>query len=211
MTTRLQLRTTIRERLEDTTATPLWSDAALNDYLAAAMRAYGTHFPHRATAATDPIPESATSAPLPIAVPETGIVAVRDARGRDLPPASAGAGPSPLDATSLIQAWRVWSGTLRLQRPARGDEAGIWTIDYLAGRELVADDVTPQPIDSGDEPIVVALAAAQAMERRAVEDAKRGTRVSLATPPATEFRREADHLIAARKRHARGGSLTLMG
>ena len=211
MTTRLQLRTTIRERLEDTTVTPLWSDAALDDYLVAAMRDYGTRFPRRATAATDPIPESAVSAPLPADVPETSIVAVRDARGRDLPPTSAAASPSPLDATGLIQAWRVWAGALHLQRPARGDEAGVWTIDYLAGRELVADDVTPQPIDSGDEPIVVALAAAQAMERRAVEDAKRGARLSLAAPPAAELRREADHLIAARKRRARGSSLTLMG
>src|ERR687893_818248 len=56
MTTRLQLRTTIREILEDTTGAPLWSDAALNEYLAAGMRAYGVRFPRQATAATEPIP-----------------------------------------------------------------------------------------------------------------------------------------------------------
>jgi len=30
---------------------------------------------------------------------------------------------------------------LRLQRPVTGDEVGVWTIDYLTGRELAGDDV----------------------------------------------------------------------
>ena len=176
MTTRLQLRTTIREYLEDlvATGTPLWSDAALNEFLAAAMRAYGARFPRQATATTDPIAAGATSVALPAGLLATGIVAVRDARGRDVPRASQRQGPAPIDATGLIQAWSAWAGTLRLQRPAGGDEVGVWAIDYLAGRELVADDVSQQPVEPGDEPIVVALAAAQAMKRRLVEDAKRG-------------------------------------
>lgn len=209
MTTRVQLRTTIRERLEDTTATPLWSDAALDDYLAAAMRAYGVRFPTRATAATGPIANGATSVALPAAVAETAIVAVRDARGRDVPRAPERTGPAPADATGLIQAWSVWSGTLRLQRPAGGDEIGAWVIDYLAGRELVADDVSPQPIAAGDEPIVVALAAAQALQRRVVEDAKRGTRVTAVADAATRFAEEANRLMTARGRRVRAGFLTL--
>ena len=209
MATRAQLRTTIRERLEDTTGTPLWSDGALNEYLAAAVRAYGASFPRQATAATDPIADATTGVALPAGVPQAGIVAVRDARGCDVPMASERSGPAPLDATGLIQAWSIWAGALRLQRPAGGDEVGAWSIDFLAGRELIGDDVTAQPIEAGDEPIVVALAAAQAMERRAVEDAKRGVRVSIAAPPAAEFRREAERLIAARKRRVRGGYLAL--
>jgi hypothetical protein len=47
MTTRLQPGTTIRERLEEATGTPLRSGAALNAYLAATIRAYGTRFPGR--------------------------------------------------------------------------------------------------------------------------------------------------------------------
>jgi hypothetical protein len=124
MTTRLQLKTTIREILEDTTGAPLWSDAALNEFLAAAMCAYGAIFPRQATAPTDPIAAAATSAALPAGVLATGIVAVRDARGRDVPRASQRSGPAPTDATGLIQAWNVWAGTLRLQRPAAGDEVG---------------------------------------------------------------------------------------
>ena len=174
MATRAQLRTTLRERLEDTSGTPLWADAALNEFLAAAVRAYGATFPRQATAATAALVAGNTGVALPAGVPERGIVAVRDAHGRDVPKATERQGPAPADATGLMQAWSVWAGTLRLQRPVGGDEVGAWAIDYLGGRELVADDVSQQPIEAGDEPIVVALAGAQAMERRMVEDAKRG-------------------------------------
>jgi hypothetical protein len=201
----MQLRTTIREILEDATGSPLWSDAALNEYLAAAMRAYGMRFPRQATAATDPIPAAATSVALPAGLLATEIVAVRDASGRDVPRASRRTGPAPSDATGLIQAWSAWAGTLRLQRPAAGDEVGVWTIDYLTGRELAGDDISQQPVESGDEPIVAALAATQAMKRRLVEDAKRG--VPLAGPAAVvaTFTAEAERLIGARKRRVRAG------
>jgi hypothetical protein len=211
MTTRLQLRTTIREILEDlaTTGSPLWSDAALNEYLAAAMRAYGARFPRQATAATDPIPAAATSVALPAGLLTTEMVAIRDAAGRDVPRASQRTGPAPVDATGLIQAWSAWAGTLRLQRPATGDEVGIWSIDYLTGRELAGDDVSQQPVERGDEPIVVALAAAQAMKRRLVEDAKRGAPLAGPAAAVATFTAEAERLIAARKRRVRGGFVTL--
>jgi hypothetical protein len=41
----------IREYLEDALGTPLWSDAALNEFLTAAMRAYGTTVLRQATLA----------------------------------------------------------------------------------------------------------------------------------------------------------------
>jgi hypothetical protein len=209
MTTRLQLRTAIREILEDTSSAPLWSDAALNEYLAVAMRAYGARFPRQATAATDPIPAAAISAALPAGLLATEIVAVRDASGRDVPRASQRTGSAPSDTTGLIQGWSAWAGTLRLQRPAAGDEVGVWAIDYLTGRELAGDDVSQQPIESGDEPIVVALAAAQAMKRRLVEDAKRGAPLAGPAAAVATFMAEAERLIAARKRRVRGGFMTL--
>ena len=103
MATRSQLRTTIREHLEDlaATGTPLWSDAALNEFLAAAIRAYGARFPHRVTATTDPIAAGATSVALPAGLVAAGIVAVRDARGRDVPRTSHRQGPAPIDASGL--------------------------------------------------------------------------------------------------------------
>lgn len=209
MATRLQLRSTVRERLEDASGSPLWADAALNDFLAAAVRQYGARFPRRATAATAALALGATSVALPAGVPETGIAAVRDTRGRDVPQASERQGPAPPDATGLIQAWTVWGGQLRLQRPIAGDEAGVWAIDYLGGRELVGDDVTQQPIEPGDEPIVAALAAAQALERRAIEDAKRGTKGTATSDAAAGFREEAALLMASRRRRVRSGSLVV--
>src|SRR5215207_9463001 len=209
MATRLQLRTTLRERLEDTSGSPLWTDAALNDFLTAAVRAYGATFPRGATAATAALVTGNTGVALPVGVPERGVVAVRDGHGRDVPKATERQGPAPTDATGLIQAWSVWGATLRLQRPVGGDEVGGWSIDYLAGRELVTDDVTQQPIEAGDEPIVVALAGTQAMERRLVEDAKRGSLVTGVADAATRFADEASRLIAARKRRVRAGSVTL--
>jgi len=209
MTTRLQMRTTIRELLEDTTGAPLWSDAALNEYLAAGMRAYGARFARQATVATEPISAAATSVVLPAGLLPTEIVTVRDAAGRDVPRASQRTGPAPVDATGLIQAWSAWAGTLRLQRPAASDEVGVWTIDFLTGRELAGDDVSQQPIESGDEPIVVALAAAQAMKRRLVEDAKRGAPLAGPAAVVATFTAEAERLIDARKRRVRGGFVAI--
>src|SRR5215207_9578729 len=209
MATRAQLRTTLRERLEDTSGSPLWSDGALNEYLVGAVRTYGGTFPRQATAATAALVAGTTGVALPAGVPERGIVAVRDAHGRDVPKATERQGPAPADASGLMQAWSVWAGTLRLQRPVGGDEVGAWAIDYLGSRELVADDVTQQPIEAGDEPIVVALAGMQAMERRMVEDAKRRAVVTGVADSAMRFADEASRLIAARKRRVRAGSVTL--
>src|SRR3954451_4861713 len=114
MTTRAQLRTSIRERLEDTTGSPLWTDAALNEFLVTAMRIYGTRLPRPTTTPTAAVTAGASSISLPAGVVETAIVAVRDGSGRDVPPATERFGPAPADAAGLVQAWRVWAGTLRL-------------------------------------------------------------------------------------------------
>src|SRR5687767_9992361 len=105
MSTRLQLRTTLRERLEDTSGAPLWADATLNEFLSAAVRSYGATFPQQGTAATVALAQGAVNVALPAGVPRGGIVAVRDAHGRDVPKATERLGPAPADATGLIQAW----------------------------------------------------------------------------------------------------------
>jgi len=207
--TRAELRASVRERLEDAGANPLWSDAALDEFLAAAVRVYGASVPRPASTAVSVTGTAVTSVPLPAGVPEAGVVAVRDARGRDIPRGSGLPGPAPADAGGLGQAWRPWAGALRLQRGPRGDELGLWAVDWLAGRELAPDDVSQQPIEAGDEPVVVALAAAQAVERRMVEDAKRGNRTRDLAAAAGRFREEAALLLARRRRRARGGALVL--
>ena len=56
---------------------------------------------------------------------------------------------------------------------------------------------------------MVALAAAQAMKRRLVEDAKRGAPLAGAAEAVATFTTEAERLIAARKRRVRGGFAAL--
>lgn len=202
MTTRAQLRTAARERLEDTASPPLWSDAALNGFLADAVAAYGARFPRTAQALAAAVAAGALSVLLPAAVPEEGVAGVVDPSGRAVERFD---GPGFAPGTGVEQGWRVWAGAVRFRRPVRAGEAGAWTVEYRAGREAVADDVSAQPIGAGDEPIVVALACAAAVERRAVEDAKRGSRPVGLPGLASDFRSEAERLIAARRRRLRSG------
>ena len=205
MATRPQLRAGVRARLEDAAASPLWDDAALNEFLAAAVRAYGVRFPVTRTAITAAVGSGQTSVLLPAGVAEDGVVLVRDPAGGVVPrlyPETA-----LLAGSGSAQGWTLWGGQLRFARPTRGSDLGVWSIDHRAGREAVADEISQQPIEPGDEPIVVLLACAEAVERRAVEDAKRGSRPVGLAAIAEGFRERADGLVAARKRRARGGVL----
>jgi hypothetical protein len=211
MTTRLDLRTSLRERLEDTGGTPLWGDAALNEWLAQAVRRYGVQIPLQVTAATEPVAAGDVAIPLPADAAAGEVAAVRNAAGVTVPCGDDRvAGTAPLWSPGAAQGWRAWGSELRLQRAAAGaDELGPWSIEYLGGREMIGNDVDPQPIVAGDEPIIVALAAAMALERRAVESGKRGD-----TTAAREMRAiagsawdEAAALLARRQRRPRSGFL----
>ena len=84
MTTRLTLRTTLRVRLEDATATPLWDDASLNEALAEAMGRYGTRVPieRRLSVA---VPASATTIAVATPLSTRQVIHVLDARGEPVP------------------------------------------------------------------------------------------------------------------------------
>ena len=204
MTTRLELRTAVRRRLQDETVTPLWSDGTINDFLADAMRRYGVWFPKEATA-TVLVASGATSFAV-AAVSEAGrIVGVRDDLGEVVPPLwGTGAGNQ---LGPIAQAWRWWSGAVTLAVPAPG--TGNWTVEHRTGRSLPADDVTTVEIIPGDEEIVVLIAVATALRRQAVAEGKQGLGrgrdpISLAAEAA---RIEANRLVAARRRRVRGGWL----
>jgi hypothetical protein len=215
MTTRLDLRTSLRERLEDTGSAPLWSDATLNAWLGEAVRLYGVQIPVQATAATATVAAGVVTIALPAGVVAEAVVAVRNAAGATVPRGDDRVGGSaPLQSQGAVQAWTAWGSTLRLRRAAAGaDELGTWSIDSLGGRELIGNDLDPQPVVGGDEPAIVALAAAMALERRAVESGKRGD-----TTAAREMRAiagaahdEATAMLAARRRRPRSGFLQVDG
>lgn len=210
MATRSQLRLSLRERIEDGGASPLWSDAALNAFLAGAVRAYGGHLPVEARSATAPVAAGVSSLALPAGVDPARIVRVLRPDGAAVA-RLAGGGPLAAGETLAEQAWWPWGGVVYLARAAAGPEVGVWLIDHVAGREVVADETSEQPIVAGDDGIVVALAAAAAVERRVVEDGKRGNARSGLAEVAAGFREEATKGLAARRRRARGGTLAPVG
>ena len=113
MTTRLHLRTALRLRLEDTSGSPLWDDATLNDALTGAMRSYGARFPMEQVAAVE---VTAGASRIAVAAPEIEperIVRVLDERG-DTVPRYEGLN-ADLDAAAsqgtVAQAWRWWNAT----------------------------------------------------------------------------------------------------
>jgi hypothetical protein len=211
MTTRAELRASLRERLEDTGAAPLWLDAALNEFLTQAMRIYGVAIPLPSTAATASVPADALSVSLPAGVIPEQIVAVRNPSGATVPRFDERvSGPTTLDRGGVAQGWYAWGATLRFQRKITGtDEIGVWSIDYAAGRELLQSDVGAQPIVAGDEPIVIALAEAASFDRRAAEYGKRGDAVASREMReiAAAVREEAQAMISARRRRPRSGFL----
>lgn len=196
MTTRADLRASLRIRLEDPTPNPLWSDPMLHDFLLEAIHRYSARFPRQQT---EIVGAAGGELLFPLTGPAVGrdIAAVRLPDGTLLPRAVAG---------DRAPGWSFWNGALLLNVPAA---AGSWRIDYLALRALPADDITPLGLPTGDDEIVVLFAASSALLRRSVEVGKRGMESSsLALVRVAEaYERAADALIRARLRRAIGNVL----
>ncbi|TXG86763.1 MAG: hypothetical protein E6R14_02405 [Thermomicrobiales bacterium] len=198
MTTRADLRASLRIRLEDPTPAPLWSDVVLHDFLREALYRFSARFPLQQTESVVAIGGELL---LPLSGPssERDIVSVRLPGGDLLPHAVAG---------DSAAGWSFWNGALALTVPAA---AGTWRIDYLALRSLPDDDVTPVELTDGDAEILVLMAASGALLRRSVEVGKRGLDTSsLALVRVAEaYERSAESLIRARFRRAVGGTLQI--
>ena len=199
MPTRLDLRAALRLRLEDPGPSPIWDDAALNEAIAAAVRAYGVAVPRQVTTGVA-VPAGATKVVAGVTLDPDRIARVTDAAGIWVPPWPPWEDrPGP---RSPGPAWRWWSDELILAEPAASSGAGIWTIEHLTGRTPPAADGDAVDLYPGDEEIVLAYAQAAALARRAVEDAKRGLR-SDAAARADLAREEAERLLGRRGRRAK--------
>ena len=196
MTTRSDLRASLRVRLEDPTPAPLWTDAVLHDFLRAALHRASARFPRQMT---ETLVATGGELVLPLAGPalERDIVRVHRPDGTVLCSSVPG-DPTP--------GWSFWSGALVLNTPA---PAGSWRIDYLALLELPDDDVTAIDLPAGDEEVVVLLAASGALLRRSVEVGKRGQEASslALVRVADAYERAAESLMRARFRRVIGGVL----
>jgi hypothetical protein len=153
--------------VEDTSLSPLWDDETLYDALADGLSRYGAIVPleERSTVTVADGADGLTVSGL-----ENGAAVARviDPAGCAVPrlgeqEPNSGAG----------QGWRGWAGEIRLARHAA---AGDWMVEWRMPRLLPALDADAMPVRSGDEGAVSLIAAASALRRRAVEEAKRGGR-----------------------------------
>lgn len=198
MTTRAEMRSMLRRRLGDTGPAPLWDDLTMDEAIAAALHAYGARVPRERTTAVA-IAIGAHHIELP---PEAGRVRrVRDPAGRSI---DRWREDAETVRTARGQAWRPWDGGVSLAEPAA---AGIWEIDSLGPRAQPADDAAALDVVAGDEEILTLLAMTFALERRAIDEAKRGLLMSQeGTAERARFARIAvEQALAARWRRARMG------
>ena len=87
---------------------------------------------------------------------------------------------------------------------------GLWRLEHLANRVEPFDDISDLDIQPGDEDLILCLATAIALNRRAVAEDKRSTGRAGAHPLAVAARTaqtDADRLFWNRLRHLRTGTL----
>ncbi len=197
MTTRLDIRALLRQRLEDVNAAPLWDDATLNAAITAATLRYGTSVPAERSLALS-IVAKAQSVALPSNVEGNRITFVIDPDGAYIPRQRLA--PDDAGQAGTAQSWRSWGGIFYLEQPALG---GSWRIEYHASRATTGDDITMLDITPGDEELLLALALAQALERRIVADGKRGSASTALVAAAAPAEREAAWLLRQRRRVVR--------
>ena len=193
----------LRERLEDTATTPLWADVTLNDSLWNSLVRYGIRFPLERSV-TVPIPAGATSILVSAMMPRQRVLRVLDSAGNAVPEAV------DLDPRTSggAQSWRWWNGEILLGQVS--GSAQNWTVEYRGTRLMPADDTSTVDVETGDEAIVVAMAAEVLLRRRAVEDMKRGLNSRPAQACAEAAMDEAQGMIRARRRTVRSGVLTVV-
>jgi hypothetical protein len=214
MTSRLQLRMTLRRHLSDTGTSPLWPEEFLNDAIAEAIRRYGVPIPRQAIAAV-----SVTAGDREIDLPENvnamRIVTVFDDSGTPWRRWEGGTAPPPVpvghpNGSSPAGAiWRAWGTAVILGSPA--PRTGLWRLEHLANRVEPFDDISDLDIQPGDDDLILTLAISVSLHRRAIAEGKRYTGRAGVHPLAAAARTaqtDADRLFWHRLRHLRTGTLT---
>jgi len=201
---------TLRRHLSDTGTHPLWDEPFLNDAITEAIRRYSILLPRQAVAAI-PVTAGDREIEVPEDVNAMRVVHVFDDRGVSWQRWEQGAAPPPVpdSASTGASIWRAWGTTIILGTPA--PRTGLWRIEHRANRIEPGDDLSDLDIQPGDEDIILSLAIATALHRRAVDEGKRYTGRSGVHPLAAAARTaqgDADHLLWHRLRHVRTGTLT---
>jgi hypothetical protein len=188
MATKAEMNALVRRRLEDASVAPLWDDATIDDALADGLSRYGAFVPLEMQSSVI-VASGATGFSVTGLESGQAIRQVFAPNGRLVPAAVAAC----FEAST--QTWRWWAGQILLAKPAAG---GTWIVEWRKPRLLPANDGDAMPARAGDEGAVSLFAAASAIRRRAVEEAKRGGRsIEALVMLAGEWERAAEL-------HARG-------
>jgi len=196
---RAQFRTGLRDLINDPAGSPLWNDSAANAAIADAVARYGAWLPVSA-ATTLSVVAGTTAYALPSAVAPDSPIELYDPEMRRIPPARS---DQPTVYGAALE-WYQASGTLYLTSKPTNDED--WLLIYQSGRACPTNDVDQLPVLAGHEPIIYELAAAQLVERRALDDAKHAQRAQM-LELAKYHRGHAAELMNLYRRRARGGSV----
>lgn len=222
MATRADIRTRVRDELNDNAATKLWSDTLLNRWIVEAIREWSRVVPRDRTwqttsTANDP------SYVLPSDVLEVvrvehppGFMRVRGGlRDGDTAPTadlSALGGWTGLKPAQLT--WEQWAGEVVLI-PAPGATGEAIEVRYKGAYTAPADDVTALEVATADEDALVLYVCARALQWVALDEAKRQRfeRQRGADPAASrqEYDRDFQQLVRERRGGVRPRRLVARG
>lgn len=193
MATLAEVRTRLRRRLEDTSGSPLWSNAELDEALKAALEAYTGRSPREAKTT---IVASGGEGELPLPQDAVEVVRVVGPSGAVLPRRV-----EPLRGVWDEElAWEAFGGKLEFSGKLA---AGTYEVWYLGGRAWPALDTDPFPVEDADVPYIVAWAAVWALELRLTAEWKRSALPARAGVVLEEARRTLRAEERARFRRVR--------
>jgi hypothetical protein len=198
MTTRTQLRTTIRTELNDSGGTPLWSDSLLNELIAQAIRRYGEQLPEEASASITVVADQAA-----YALPARFLHAVRVEQPEETERVGDRRHP---------WSYRVFAGQLLLEpAPTQAGSDQDVTLEYLRFYAEPAADGDTLATPSYDDDMLVALVCARALAYLALDEGKRQhfvrQRGSDPQEVAATYERRATERLALRTRRVRASAL----
>lgn len=164
-TTLAEVRLETRRRLEDTSGSPLWGDADIDDGLRASLGEYSQW--EREEARLVAVVEAGDrSIPLPGAI--FRVTRVTGPAGRVIPRR---AGEAVRSVSDEEVSWEPWAGELTFTQSLI---AGDYEIRYLTARSMPSEASAAFPVRDEDIPLIVSGAVLRCLERRSLEDWKRG-------------------------------------
>jgi len=180
MTTRAQLRTTIRTELNDSGGTALWSDALLNEFITQAIRTYSRELPKQASSTITVVANTAAYN-LPADFDRTIRVEQPDDTIRVFDPLERtvsdefGLSSEASGSTSIgSHGYRIWASQIVLTpTPTAAGATENITLEYLAVYAEPAADGDTIATPTRDDDVLVALVCADALHWIGSDEAKR--------------------------------------